>query len=310
MRRVAAVFAVFFVLVLGVSALDVQLNFAAAGVTGTYYPLAIGFSNIIKKAYPEINITIETTGGGVENARLVGNGDNDTGLANTNYCTFAYQGKEPYKKAYKMYSVAYLYPTAMHFMVKENSSIKSIADFKGKKIAAGPAGGGTIEILRDMLPFYGLKESDLRISYLSFIDGSNALRDGNVDVNIMVAGPPASAAKELSQTAKIRFIAVEDEIIQKMYKEFGYYVPVTFPKSMFNTPEDVLTIGGGVQWIVRDGLSEDLVYKMTKAVFENLKDVYLIHPVAKYINHKDATLVSIPMHPGAEKYFKETGYLK
>jgi len=289
---------------------EVQLNWAAAGVTGTYYPLSVGMANIINKYYPEIKITIETTGGGVENARLVGAGDNDIGLANSNYCLFALQGVEPYKQAYKLHSVAYLYPTAMHFIVKADSPIRSIADMKGRKVAVGPAGGGTIQVLRDMLPFYGLQESDLRLSYISFADGSNALRDGNVDVNMVIAGPPATAAKELAETVKVRFIPVEREIIKKMYDKYGYYVPVVFPKAMYNTPEDVLTIGGGVQWIVRDGLDADVVYKMTKAVFDHLPEAAAIHPIAQYIKPADAIQVSVPLHPGAEKYFREAGVIK
>ena len=207
----------------------IQLNFAAAGVQGTYYPLAVGMSAIISDIYPDIQITVETTGGGVENGRLVGSGLNDMGLANNNFSLFAYQGKEPYREKYNFYSIAYLYPAALHIIVMENSPIHSIADLKGKRVAAGPAGGGTIKVLRDMIPYYDMKESDLKISYISFTDGASALRDGNVDANILIAGPPAGAALELAQTAKVRFIGVDKEIIQKMYEDYGYYIPAVFP---------------------------------------------------------------------------------
>jgi len=289
---------------------EIQLNWAAAGVGGTYYPLCIGLSKIIHEYYPEINITIETTGGGVANARLVGTGDNDIGLSNSNFCLFATQGTGPYKEPHVLYAVAYVYPAALHILVNENSPIKSLHDVKGKKIAVGPAGGGTIQVFRDMFPFYGLEESDLKLSYISFADGANALRDGNVDVNMVIAGPPAGVAKELMETAKVRFISVETDVIEAMKEKYGYYLPVVFPKSMFGTPEDVTTIGGGVQWIVRDGLSEDVVYKMTKAVFEHLDEAKQIHPVARYIDPQTAITVSIPLHPGAEKYYREIGVLK
>ncbi len=287
-----------------------QFNWAAAGIGGTYYPMSVGMSKIINKRVPEVKITIETTGGGVANSRLVGSGENDLGISNSNFCYFAVKGMKPYKRKHKMYAIAYLYPSSLHIIVMAKSPIKSVADFKGKRIAVGPAGGGTIATFRKMLPFYGLKESDLKLSFISFSDGASALRDGNADVNMVIAGAPAGAARELAETANVRFISVEEETIQKMIDKFGYYVRSVFPKSMFNTSEDVVTVGLGNQWIVRDGIPEDLVYKMTKAVFDNLDELGKAHPQGKNVKFKTAPVVSIPLHPGAIRYYKEKGVLK
>ena len=287
-----------------------QLNWAAAGVGGTYYPLSIAIGKVVEKYVPEVKITIETTGGGVENARLVGAGDNDLGMANSNFIYFALKGMDPYKKAYKLYSAGYLYASSLHIIVLANSSIKSIKDFKGKKIAIGPAGGGTIGIFRDMLPFYDLKETDMTLSFISFSDGARALTDGSVDVNMILAGAPAAVAKELSATAKVRFISIEEDVIRKFREKYAYYVRTALPKTMFNTPEDVIAVGAGVEWIVRDGISEDLVYKMVKAVFEHLGEIATSHPQGKEISLKTAPVAAIPLHPGAIKYYKERGVLK
>lgn len=287
-----------------------QLNWAAAGVGGTFYPLSIGIAKVIEKHVPEVKITIETTGGGVENARLVGAGDNDLGMSNSNFIYFALKGMEPYKKSYKLYSVAYLYAASLHLIVPVSSPIKSIKDFKGKKIAVGPAGGGTINTFRHLLSFYGLEEKDLRLSFISFSDGSMALRDGSVDVNMVIAGAPAAAAKELAETAKVRFISIEEDVLKKMREKFGYYVRTVFPRSMFKTPEDVVTVGLGVEWIVRDGIPDDLIYKMVKAVFEHLDEIGKSHPQGKEISVETALMASIPLHPGAIKFYKEKGVLK
>jgi TRAP transporter TAXI family solute receptor len=287
-----------------------QFNWAAAGVGGAYYPLSIAIGKVIEKHVPEVKITIETTGGGVENARLVGAGDNDLGMANSNFNYFALKGMDPYKKAYKLYSAGYLYAASLHIIVPAHSPIKSIKDFKGKKIAIGPAGGGTIGVFRDILPFYGMKETDMKLSFISFSDGTRALTDGSVDVNMLIAGAPAAAAKELSETTKVRFISVEEDVIKKLREKYGYYVRIVFPKAMFKTAEDVVAVGGGVEWIVRDGISEDLIYKMVKAVFEHLGEIATSHPQGKEINLETAPMTAIPLHPGAIKYYREKGVLK
>ena len=287
-----------------------RFNWAAAGIGGTFYPLSVAMGKVIEKYVPEVKITIETTGGGVENARLVGAGDNDLGLANSNYSYFALNGMPPYKETYKLYSIGYLYASSLHIVVPANSPIKSIKDFKGKKIAIGPAGGGTIATFRDVLPFYGLEEKDLKLSFISFSDGAMVLRDGNVDVNMMIAGAPAAAVKELAETANVRLISIDEDVIQKMREKFRYYVRSVFPKSMFKTSTDVVTVGSGVEWICRDGIPEDLVYKMTKAIFEHLEDIEKAHPQGKEIKLEIATMAAIPLHPGAIKYYKERGVIK
>jgi TRAP transporter TAXI family solute receptor len=206
--------------------------------------------------------------------------------------------------------MGYLYGSSLHIIVPANSPIKSIKDFKGKRIAIGPAGGGTIATFRDVLPFYGLEEKDLKLSFISFSDGAMALKDGTVDVNMVIAGAPAAAAKELAETANVRFISIDEDVIKKMREKFKYYVRSVFPKSMFKTSEDVVTIGSGVEWICRDGLPEDLVYKMTKAVFEHLEDIGKAHPQGKEISLETATMTAIPLHPGAIRYYKEKGVMK
>jgi TRAP transporter TAXI family solute receptor len=267
-------------------------------------------SKIINTQLPEFKITVEVTGGGVANARLVGEGNNDFGITNSDAAYYAFKGEKPFKKSYKFYSIAYLYPSSLHTIVMGNSPIKSYRDFKGKRIAIGPAGGGTINTFRFMMPFYGFQESDFKFSFLSFSDGVSALKDGNADVNMVIAGAPAGAAKELAETASVRFISTEEDILKKLSEKYPFYVRSELPKTMFNTPQEIVTVGLGNLWVVRDKMPEDVVYKMTKAVYENLEELGKSHPQGKDIVLKQATSVSIPLHPGAIRYYKEKGLLK
>ena len=209
-----------------------------------------------------------------------------------------------------MYSIAYLYPSSIHTVVLAKSTIKSVKDFKGKRIAIGPAGGGTINTFRDMMPFYGFKEQDFKFSFISHSDGASALKDENADVSMVIAGAPAGAAKELAETADVRFLSIEEDILKKLMGKYSYYVRSEFPKSMFNTPKEIVTVGLGNLWIVREDIPEALVYKMTKAVFEHLDELGKAHPQGKNVSLKTATSVSIPLHPGAVKYYKEMGVIK
>jgi hypothetical protein len=287
-----------------------QYNWAAAGVGGAYYPISIGMAKAINKHLPDVKFTIETTGGGVENARLIGEGANDFGICNSNSAFFALKGMPPYKQAYKYYSMGYIYPSTMHMITMASSPIQSVKDMKGKRIAIGPAGGGTVNTFRDMLPFYGMKEEEVKLSFINFSDGVRALRDGAVDVNMIIAGAPAGAAKELAETARVRFIPVEEDILAKIMTKYSYYKRAIFPKAMFNTPTDILAVGLGNEWIVRDGIPEDMVYKITKALFENLDEVAKAHPQGRDFSLQEAPKSTIPLHPGAAKYYRERGVLK
>jgi hypothetical protein len=289
---------------------DSKFNWAAAGLGGTYYPISVGMTKIINTYVPDVQITVEVTGGGVANSRLVGEGNNDFGITNSDAAYYAIKGQPPFKKSYKMYAIAYLYPSSLHTIVMATSPIKSYKDFKGKRIAIGPAGGGTINTFRSMIPFYGFQESDFKFSYLSFSDGVSALKDGNADVNMVIAGAPAGAAKELAETANVRFISVEEDILKKLMDKYAYYVRSELPKTMFNTPTEIVTLGLGNLWIVRENVPEALVYKMTKAVYEHLDELGKSHPQGKDIALKNATSTSIPLHPGAIRYYKEKGILK
>jgi len=287
-----------------------QLNWATAPVGGTYYATSIGITNVINKYVPEVQVTVETSSGAVANCRLVGEGTNDFGLTNSNFGYFSVNGLKPYKQKYKIYAGAVLFPSALHIVVMAKSPIKSIADYKGKKVGVGPTGGGTVQTLKDLLPCYGLKQGDLKWVYVGWHEQASLLKDGNINVHMHIGGAPGIPEKELAQTANIRFISVEEDIIEKMVSKHGYYLRTVFPKSMFNTPQDIVTVGLGNLWIIRDGMQEDLIYKMTKAMFEHLEELGTYHPQAKNIRLETATKAPIPLHPGAIRYYKEKGLLK
>ena len=287
----------------GVADENLNLSIGTASMGGAYYPVGQEIANLITKNTENIEMTPEVTGGAMENPRLVDSGEVDLGITNANLAYFAYNGTDPYESKLDISAIASLHPSVFHMIVRDNSKIESIKDFKGKKIAVGPAGGGTLPILETLLESEGLTLDDITPSYLSYTDGFSQLSDGNVDIALALSGYPASSVVELTATTKIRFIGVEDDKFDKITTDHPYYSKIVVPKEIYKLSEDATAIGVRNTLIVRNDLSEEAVYEMTKAIFDNLSDFQEANASAKQIDLESAKDTVIPLHPGAEKYF-------
>lgn len=173
----------------------------------------------------------------------------------------------------------------------------------GKKIAAGPAGGGTLPILKALLESEGLSIDDVVPSYLSYSDGFSQLSDGNVDIALALSGYPASSVLELTATTDIRFIDIEEDRIEKILSEYPYYSKIIVPKETYGLDKDAVALGVKNTLIVNNDISEDDVYNITKAIFDNLDEFQEANANAKQIELESAKNTAIPLHPGAKKYF-------
>lgn len=280
-----------------------NLSIGTASMGGAYYPVGQEIANLITKHTENMEMIPEVTGGAIENPRLVASGEVDLGITNANLAYFAYNGTEPYETKMDISAVASLHPSVFHIIVKDNAKIESIKDFKGKKIAAGPAGGGTLPILETLLKSEGLSMDDIVPSYLSYADGFSQLSDGNVDIALALSGYPASSVLELTATTKIRFISVDDKKFEKILSDHPYYSKIIVPKDIYKLEDDAIAIGVKNTLIVGNNMSEDTVYEMTKAIFDNLGEFQEANANAKQIDLESAEDSAIPLHPGAQRYF-------
>jgi len=287
-----------------------QITIGTASMGGAYYPVGTGVASLINKYVPELDVRVEVTGGSVENPRLVGGGDTEIGITNTSTGYFAVKGMKPYPQALPIRAICLMYPSTFHMVTRKESGIRTLADLKGKSAAVGPAGGGTISLLRRLLTIYNMSVKDFKPSYISYKDGSMALQDGNVDASILLAGAPTSAVKELIVRTPIRFFDVTESEVSKFLKAFPFYVRVVIPKSYYNTDSDVLTVGAGNLLIVNEKMSDDMAYKITAALYDHVGEFKKVHPATKVVSLESAPNSVIPLHPGAMRYFKEKGVLK
>jgi hypothetical protein len=289
------------------------LAIGTAGSGGAYYPIGIAMANVVTNVVG-IQTTAQITGGAIENNSLINSGGLDLAISQGSMSYNAAMGLPPYKA--KMPEVQGMFSGlskgVFQLVVNKNSSIKSVKDLKGKKVALGPAGGGAITTFLEVFSAYGYGEKDFQAVYTAYDQAADSLVDGNLDAIVVQAAIPTSAITQITATKKaIRFISLEEDMLKKLMDKYGYYSKQVISKEIYGTDAPVLTFYIANIAIVRKSLSEDLVYRMTKAMFDNLVTIQNSHPSVKDLDLESAVQgMPIAWHPGAFKYFKEKGLLK
>lgn len=295
----------------GASAIEF-LSFGTGSPAGTYYFLGAGFSSMINNSVDGVRVTAESTAASTENARLLIRGEMDLGLA----CMGTLSDlKKQGLDVDKVRLVAVGHTSDTHWLVRKESPIRSISDFKGKTIGVGPAGSATLNLWskKHLEAGWGVSLEDFNAKYLSFGEVTRGLRDKTIDAGIIAAGAPLASVMEIARDVQIRILQMEPENLSKVRAQYKNVVPKTLPAGMYNgIDEDVHTYCLPQMWICRADLSEDLVYKMLKAVYDNPEEKNAIHPMAKMYTVENAfrgtNNVPVGFHPGAIKYFKEKGF--
>lgn len=296
----------------GIAHSQQHMTIGTASLGGAYYPVGTGIAEIVTKFVPGIKMTAEVTGGSTENPRLVGTGQSDIGICNANHAFEAYRGLAPFTKKYDVMAIGALHGSVLHIVTIDGTGVKSVPDLKGKKIAAGPMGGGSIPMIKAVLSVYPeVKFEDLRPSYVSYSDGITALKDGNVQAALVGAAVPAAAVMELSVSHKVRFVEISEEKMTEITKKFPYHTREVIPASVYKTDKEAVVMGVRNLLVVSSKMDEKIAYEITKAIYSNLDKLATYHASVKHVTLKDAVQVTgVPIHPGAMKFFKEKGLIR
>jgi len=306
---------VFFGAVPGAFAQAKLIGIAGGPSGGAYYPMSIGISEIVTKHVPGTKVDVAVTGGAVENCTLVGTHEMDMGFTNGDAAYEAYTGTDRYAKN-KLSDMRVLFGGvpggALHIIVAKNGGINSLSDLKGKRVAIGPQGGTTEFLAPAVLKYFGVKKEDMKLTYISYADGSQALSDGHVDAAMLTSPIPSAAVKELATVGKIDFkiLDVATDKADQFIKDNPFFVKLTIPAKMYGLGVDVQTVASTNIFSVNAKLDTNLVYQITKSIFENIDILYKSHPSAKKILLKNAPVQYVPLHPGAEKYYREKGLIQ
>jgi hypothetical protein len=295
------------VLALGVTANAEELRIGTASQGGAFYPVGQAISNLVNKHAGGLTMVPIVTGGGVQNPRLIKNGEVDVAITNNNLAVFASKGIAMYKKGGKidLRAIGALHFSVLHMMTLKGSSINTVADLKGKRVAMGPAGGGTTPFLKQVLGLHGMTIKDITPSFLSYGDGFSQLADGNVDAAFALSGYPAGAVTQARVSKELKFIKMAPGKMKAALAKYKNYNLVVVPKSVYKTAEDGNVLGANNMLIVDPKMDADKVYAITKAIYDHLDEFRKNNAHARQIVPANSLKLRIPLHPGAEKYWKK-----
>ena len=290
-----------------------NLILATGGTSGTYYPLGGAMAQIWNSKGAGLNVTAQSTGAAVENLRLINKEDVELAIVQSDTMDYAFKGTEIFKeKLANVRAIAYMYPEIIQIVVRADSGINSVADLKGKTVGVGAPGSGTEANFRQIIDVYGLTYDDLKPQYLSFSESADRFKDKQIDAFLVVAGIPNSAIMDIATQHNIKVLSMSDDMIKKINEKYPFLASAVVPKDTYKgQAADVKTVAVMATLVAGAKVKDDVIYDVTKTMFENLPDLAKGHAKGKEIKLETATKsMTIPFHPGAEKYFKEKGVLK
>jgi TRAP transporter TAXI family solute receptor len=286
---------------------------ATGGTAGTYYPFGGAMAKIWNSKIKDMNVTAQTSGASGENVRLINKKEVELALVQSDTLDFAFNAKEAFKEPLKGMSViATLYPEIVQVVVAAGSPVKTFADLKGKKVGVGAPGSGTEANFRQLLDAYGMKKEDVNAQFLSFSESAEAFKDKHIDAFIVTAGIPNSGIMDVATQNEIRILDIPADVSAKLTQKYPFLAAVKVPANTYKgQTAEASTVAVNAVLIAGNQLKDDMVYNLTKALFENQADLASAHAKGKEVNLKYAVQgVSIPFHPGAVKYFQEKGLMK
>ena len=288
-----------------------NLSLLTGGTGGTYYPLGGQIGNIITDN-TNANITPQTSGASAENMETLRAGEAEIAFSQTDIAAYAVEAKEMFKgnPIDNIQAISSLYPETVQLVTTAKSGIKSVEDLKGKKVSVGAPGSGAYINAMQILALHGLSAKDIKAQNLSFDESTDGIQAGNIDAAFITAGTPTGAVEALSVQNDIVVLPIADEKIKELVKKYPYYAEDTIPSGTYKIKSDVKTVAVKAMLVVRKDMDEDLVYEMTKAIYDNTDKI--THAKGKLITAETALegLGEMELHPGAAKYFEEKGITK
>lgn len=284
-----------------------EYRIGTASVGGAFFPIGQSISNLVNAyAGDGISMVPVVTQGSVQNPRLVQSGEVEVAITNSNLAADAVVGKGAYKAgALDIKALGALHPSVLHMVVPANSSIQTFADLRGKRIAVGPAGGGTLGFLNKIMPVYGMTLDDVTPSFLSYGDGFSQLSDGNVDAALALSGYPAGAVMQAAASGELRMIAFEPAMLEKILAGNPAYGVFEIAPEVYGMAKPATVIGVTNMLIVRSDMDADIVERITAAVYGHMDEFAAENANAKQIDPADSATLSIPLHEGAARFFNK-----
>ena len=265
---------------------------------------------------PGLIAVAQSTDGAVYNVEAIGRGELESGLAQADIAYWAFNGFGPFAEKGQidaLTAIASLYPESVHIMVRADSDITDIGELRGRKVSLGPVQSGSFVDAQIILEAYGLGLEDLDVDLLLSGPAIDKLRTGELDAVFLVAGFPVTALVEFAEDFKVRLLPIEGETAARLITENPFFSKGFISASVYETTDSIETLNVRAQWVASAALDADLVYGITRALWHqrNRKLLDNAHPDGLRIRLDTAlTGLSIPLHPGAERFYREAGLLR
>ena len=288
------------------------INILTGGTSGVYYPLGVALSDIYAKGIEGARTQVQSTKASVENLNLLEQGKGELAFALGDSVKYAWDGNEEvgFKAPLgKLRAIAAIYPNVIQIASLEDTGATTVADLKGKSLSVGAAKSGTELNARAIFGASGMSYEDLgKLEYLPFAESVELMKNRQLDATLQSSGLGNAALKDLSTSQPIRFLSVPADVAESLGAP---YITSTIPAGTYEgQTEDVPTVAVVNFLVTHEDVSEETAYQMTKLLFENLDTLKAAHSAAGGISLEGAVKGSpIPMHPGAERYYKEQGLM-
>jgi TRAP transporter TAXI family solute receptor len=290
-----------------------QVRMATGGNTGTYYAFGSAVGQILTEK-TGIPITIQSTGASKANIQLIAADEVELAIVQNDVMDYAYRGVDLFngEKISDFSTMAALYAEVCQVVANPAAGIRTVADLKGKNVSVGDAGSGTEFNARQILEVYGVSFDDINKQNLSFGASADALRDNKIDAFFCVAGAPTTAIVDLAIGKDIVVLDVDDVHAAQLRQQYPFYTQFPVPAGSYRGQSaEVKTVAVKATFIVSNKLSEDTVYRLTKNLLESKGEIERAHAKGMELSTAYAVDgISVPFHPGAEKYFREIGALR
>ena len=296
---------------------------------GTYFPIGTIIANAISRppaaapcdrggscGVPGLIAVAQTTRGSVQNVKAISSGALQSGLVQADIAWWAWKGLRQFRKSgpsKNLRVIANLYRERIHLVVRQSSPIRSVAGLRGKRVSLGEKDSGTLVHARILLAAFGLSKWAVKAEYMTPSQAAQALVAGKIDAFFLVAGYPAASIATLAERVPIRLVEINGARAARLAKRYPFFAAATFPENAYKDTAGVATLSVGAQWLVTAAIDEKLVYGITKALWHKRTQALLAkgHPQGKRIRLGQALDgVSLPLHPGAARYYREAGLIK
>ncbi|SHI93206.1 hypothetical protein SAMN04488012_103350 [Palleronia salina] len=290
------------------------ITIGTGGVTGVYYPTGGAICRLVNRGRADhgIRCSVESTGGSVFNVNAIRQGELEFGVAQSDVQSQSYNGEGQFEEAFEgLRAVFSVHPEPFTVVARAGAGIETFDDLEGKRVNIGNPGSGQRALMERLMAEKGWTTDDFALaSELQAAEQSQALCDNNIDAMVYSVGHPSGSIQEATTACDSVLVEVSGPEVEKLVEENGYYRVATIPGGMYRgNDEDTQTFGVGATFVTSDAVSEDVVYEVVKAVFENIDQFRSLHPAFANLEPQQMANdgLSAPIHPGAARYYEEAG---